>query len=219
MSAENTKLRAQRMSPATRKEQILDAAVELIVSNGHSSCTLEQVAAAAGISKALIYKYFPKRDDLLKDILNREFEELRGPGLDHVPADIAPERIIHSTVEQALKYYFNRGPILRLLANDPAVADLVKRRNRDSRMSTFDYFVKKFMDSYGVPREVALIAVTMTINAPILSITPLRRRGIDADLMIEVWSDFIVGGWKVLKARHSIAKDRNPQTRKSRRKA
>jgi AcrR family transcriptional regulator len=186
------------MEPAKRRAQILDAAVALIVANGHSSCTLEQVAAAAGVSKPLIYKYFARREDLLMTILEREFKDLKGRGLAEVPRDAPVERVIRKTVERALRYYFERGPIIGLLSRDPAVADLVRRGNRASRSDTSQYFVRKFIDTYLVPEDVALIAVTMVINAPILSIPPLRRRGIDADRAIDVWSEFIIGGWKAL---------------------
>ena len=139
--------RAKRMAPEERRETILDAAAELILASGHSGCTLEEVAAAAGISTPLIYKYFPKREELLKALLEREFRELSGRGLDSVPRDVPAERVIRATVERALTYYFERGPIIRLLSNDPALAELARTGNRASRRSTTDYFIAKFMDS------------------------------------------------------------------------
>jgi len=196
--------RAKRMAPEDRRSQILDAAVRLIVAGGHSGVSLEQVAAAAQISKPLIYKYFPKREDLLKALLEREFADLRGRGLNDVPRVIAPERIIRSTVENALNYYFERGPIVRLLSADPGVADLARQGNRASRRNTSDYFIAKFMESYGVPLDVAQIAVTLVVNAPINAIGTLQRRGIGAARTIDVWTDFIIGGWKELTARYGV---------------
>lgn len=196
--------RAQRMAPEKRRTQILDSAVKLILATGHSGCTLEQVAAAAGISKPLIYKYFPKREDLLTAVLEREFADLNGRGLNTLPRDIPIERVIRGTVERALQYYFERGPIVRLLSADPAVAAMVRAGNRGSRANTADFFVKRFVETYTVPKEVADIAVTMVVNAPIHSIPSLRRRGITAERTIEVWSEFIIGGWKALEARYGV---------------
>lgn len=190
------------MAPADRRRQILDAAAALMISTGHSGCSLEEVAKAAQISKPLIYKYFPNREDLLKAMLEREFADLRGRGLNDVPRDVAPERIIRSTVERALAYYFERGPIVRLLSSDPAVAELARAGNRASRRNTSDYFISKFMDAYGVPLDVAQIAVTMVINAPILSVNALARRGIGAARTIDVWTEFIIGGWKALAGKY-----------------
>jgi TetR/AcrR family transcriptional regulator, fatty acid biosynthesis regulator len=199
--------RAKRMAPEARREHILDAAVGLILANRHSSCTLEQVAEAAHISKPLIYKYFPNREDLMKAVLERELKELRGRGLDAIPKDMPVERIIRLTVERSLKYYFERGPIIRLLTTDPAVADLVKADNREQRAKTLDYFIARHMKGTGIPRDVAVIAVTMVMNAPIHSISPLKRRGIDANEVIEVWMEFILGGWKALEARYGVSNE------------
>jgi len=210
-----TKARARRMAPEDRRSQILDAAVRLIVASGHSGVSLEQVATAAHISKPLIYKYFPRREDLLRALLEREFADLRGRGLNEVPRDIAPEHIIRSTVENALTYYFERGPIVRLLSGDPAVADLARQGNRASRRNTTDYFIAKFMESYCVPLDVAQIAVTLVVNAPINAIGTLQRRGIGAERTIDVWTDFIIGGWKELTARYGVLprKTRKPRRR------
>jgi AcrR family transcriptional regulator len=204
--------RARRMAPEERREQILDAAVALILANRHSSCTLEQVAEAAHISKPLIYKYFPKREDLMKAILEREFRELRGRGLDSMPPDMPVEKTIRIAVERSLKYYFERGPIIRLLADDPAVADLLRAGNRQDRNKTLDFFIAKHLKSSGVPKDVALVAVTMVVNAPTHSIGALRRRGVDARLAIEVWTEFILGGWRALEARYRVSNENESET-------
>ena len=196
-----TRIRARRMAPEERRDQILDSAVRLIVTNGHSSCTLEQVAAEAGVSKPLIYKYFPRREDLLKAVLERELKELRGRGLDTIPRDIPLERIVRRTIERALAYYDERGPVLRLLSGDPAVADVVQKNNRDLRTSTMNYFIKRSMETYNIPEDVARIAVTMVHNAPIYSTPTFRKRGIPIERTADVWNTFIEAGWKAVEAR------------------
>jgi AcrR family transcriptional regulator len=190
------------MSPEARRKSIVEAAVDLILQTGHSSCTLEQVAEHAGISKALIYRYFPRREELLGAIMQNEFQALSGRGLDNVPRDAPVEQVIRGTVERALRYYHDHGPILRLLSSDPSVVELAQRGNRSSRTRTTDYFVKTLRKHYGVPKDVALIAVTMVVNAPIHSMRYLQREKVDIDRTVEVWSEFIVGGWEALQKRY-----------------
>ena len=197
--------RAKRLSPEARRQSIVDAAVALILETGHSACTLEQVADRAGISKALIYKYFPRREELLKAILEREFDALRGRGLDSIPDNVPIERVIRGTVERALHYYHDHGPILRLLSADPAVAVLARAGNRSSRSSTTDYFVKRLSKRFRVPKDVALIAVTMVVNAPIHSMAYLRHHDIGIDRTIDVWTEFIIGGWQALQQRYGTS--------------
>ncbi len=190
------------MSPQARRESIVDAAVQLIIQTDHSGVTLEQVAEAAGISKPLIYKYFPRRDALLEAILAREFKALSGRGLDSMPDDLPVEQVIRGTVERALRYYHDHGPILRLLASEPALAQKTRAGNRTSRSETTRYFVKALREHYGVPEDVAQVAVTMVVNAPIHSMTYLRHQQVDIDRTVEVWCEFIVGGWQALQKRY-----------------
>jgi AcrR family transcriptional regulator len=205
------KKRAQRLSPEKRREQILDSAVALIVSRGLSSCTLEAVAIKARISKPLIYKYYPRLDDLFKALVGREYRYLRGRGLNILPLDVAFEEIIHRSNLRAMEYLYERGPIMRLLASDRSIAGLVKRQDRNERDVIVDYFTKRCVDVYGFPRDVARVCAVMTSNAPILSIRALKRAGISAQRAAEIWSEFIIGGNNALQARFGKAKGAKPR--------
>ena len=194
--------RARRMSPEARQQAIVAAAIALFLEKGSASSSLEQIACAAGISKPLIYKYFPNREALLTAILEREFTALSGQGLNSIPDATDIEQVIRSTVERALRYYHEHGPILRLLAAEPSLSDLTRAGNQTSRESTTQYFIRRLSDHYQVPEDVARIAVIMVVNAPIQSMTHLRRHDVDIDLTIEVWSEFILGGWRALEKRY-----------------
>jgi AcrR family transcriptional regulator len=204
--------RAQRMTPAKRREQIMDSAVSLIVGRGLSSCTLEAVAAEARISKPLIYKYFPRLADLFKSLVEREYRFVRGRGLGQLPAKVPYEEIIHRSNLRSMEYLYERGPIMRLLASDRSIASLAKRQDRDERGVMIDYFTKRCIEVYGFPRDVARICSTMTVNAPILSARALRSGGIAAHRAAEIWSDFIIGGNNALQLKYG--KRKTPRTRR-----
>jgi AcrR family transcriptional regulator len=204
--------RAQRMSPEQRREQILDSAVDLIVARGLSSCTLEEVAVQARISKPLIYKYFSRLQDLLKALVEREYHYLRRSGLDIFPRDMPYEELVHRSTLLAIEYLYERGPIIRLLASDRSVASLAHRQDRDERTNITQYFIKRRIDVYGMPKDVATIVSTMTINAPILSARALKRQGISARRAADVWSEFIVGGNNAIAAKFGRRKSGNSKT-------
>lgn len=190
--------RARRMSPETRREQILDSAVTYIIERGLSTFTLENVAVQAGVSKPLVYKYFAKREDLLKALLEREYQYLGAHRLDELPDEVPLEPLIRASNKRAFDYLYERGPIMRLLAADRSVAELVHARERDERSAITEHFIKRLMKAYGVPKDVALICSVMTVNAPILSSRALKRVGISAERAAQVWSDFAMGGWAAL---------------------
>lgn len=193
------------MSPEARREQILDSAVTYIVERGLSTFTLENVAHEAGVSKPLVYKYFTRREDLLKAVLEREYVYLGRHKLDVLPDEVPMEPLIRAANRNALNYLYERGPVIRLLASDRSVAELVHERERDERSAVTEHFIKRLMKTYGVPKDVAFICTVMTVNAPILSSRALKRAGVTAERAAQVWSDFALGGWLALQAQQAGA--------------
>jgi AcrR family transcriptional regulator len=57
-----------------RRADILNAASELFSSKGWQDTSMQEVAAAAGLSTGAIYRYYPSKDDLLRAI----FEDATG---------------------------------------------------------------------------------------------------------------------------------------------
>ncbi len=49
----------------SRRQQIMDAALELFAQEGYSHCSISQLAGHAGISKGLMYNYFESKEALL----------------------------------------------------------------------------------------------------------------------------------------------------------
>ncbi len=194
--------RARRMSPQARREQILDSAVTYLVEQGLSTFTLENVAQQAGVSKPLVYKYFTRREDLLKAVLEREYSYLGRHKLDVLPDEVPMEPLIRASNRNAFNYLYERGPIIRLLAGDRSVAQLVHQRERDERSAITGHFIKRLMKTYGLPEDVAFVCTVMTVNAPILSARALKRAGISAERAAQIWSDFAMGGWQALRQAH-----------------
>ncbi len=65
-----------RLTAAQRKQQFLDVAAQLVVEQGADTVTMEAVAARAGVSKALSYRYFSNAGALLLELFEREVVEL-----------------------------------------------------------------------------------------------------------------------------------------------
>ena len=59
-----------------RREEIVRAALRLILKNGYNSVTLADIAEQVGVSKGLISYYFPKKDDVFVAVLEQIVERL-----------------------------------------------------------------------------------------------------------------------------------------------
>ena len=66
----------KRMSKRARRHQLLDVAAGLLAEGGMRAATMERVAEAAGVSKALPYAHFANAEDLLVALYRRSSVEL-----------------------------------------------------------------------------------------------------------------------------------------------
>jgi AcrR family transcriptional regulator len=65
-----------RLDPATRREQILAAAETVLVGRDPADVTFEEIAAEAGVSRALVYNYFGDRGGLMAAVYLHSVQRL-----------------------------------------------------------------------------------------------------------------------------------------------
>jgi AcrR family transcriptional regulator len=117
----------RRLSPELRRERVVDAAERVFAAQPYEQVSMDAVAAEAGISRALLYRYFPGKNVLFASVYRRAADRL----LDQVRLDSdAPlqEQILNG-VEAHLDYFVaNRNAVLaanQTLATDPVVQDII----------------------------------------------------------------------------------------------
>ncbi len=66
----------RRLAPAARRAQILDVGAEQFAVRPYEQVHMADVAAIAGISRALVYRYFPTKRDLFAAVYRRASERL-----------------------------------------------------------------------------------------------------------------------------------------------
>lgn len=60
----------------TKKEKIIDTAIQLFAEQGFHNTSISKIAEAAGVSKGLMYNYFTSKDELFKHIFDIGAEKL-----------------------------------------------------------------------------------------------------------------------------------------------
>jgi AcrR family transcriptional regulator len=66
-----------RLQVDERRSQLLEAGAALFTDHAYEDITMAQLARAAGVSKPLLYHYFPSKNDLFMAALAEQAEELR----------------------------------------------------------------------------------------------------------------------------------------------
>ena len=79
----STSRRFQRLDPATRRDQILDAANALFAERGYDAVSIEDIARSAGVARGLVHHYFGGRKEVYLALLERvgagREDQLRSP--------------------------------------------------------------------------------------------------------------------------------------------
>jgi AcrR family transcriptional regulator len=94
----------KRLPRAIREQQMLDAAVQMFSVNGYHETSMDAIAAAAEISKPMLYLYYGSKEDLFGACLNREMSRF----IDVVRADIdlnqSPKDLLRNAIVSFMRY-------------------------------------------------------------------------------------------------------------------
>jgi TetR/AcrR family transcriptional regulator len=68
---------AGRMNAGDRRRQLLDAALDLFSRKGFDGATTKEIAAAAGVTEAIIFRHFPSKQALYTAVLDSKTDSCR----------------------------------------------------------------------------------------------------------------------------------------------
>ena len=63
---------APRMAPAQRREQLLDAALEVVLEQGYAGFSIEAIALMVEVTRPVVYDHFPNLEALIHALIERE---------------------------------------------------------------------------------------------------------------------------------------------------
>ena len=123
----STPRRYHRLTPAERRNQILDAANELFAERGYEEVLVEDIARAAGVTRGLVHHYFGGRKDVYIALVER-LGGLREEGL-RPPVGRSARARVADTVSSWLDWTeANRAIYLGTIAPGEDIADPDVRR-------------------------------------------------------------------------------------------
>ena len=120
----------RRLTAQARREAILDAATAVFAERGYNGASVDDVAGAAGVSKALIYEHFPSKKDLHASLVERETTELFARLEANAGSGTQGAERMRGGVEAFLGFVSERRTAWRMLFRDAADAEVAETLNR-----------------------------------------------------------------------------------------
>lgn len=81
----------KRMSRGERYDLILEHAIDVFGTRGYHNVSMDDIADAAGVSKALVYQHFDSKDDLYLEVLRSFQSQIKESVLPAWAADLPPQ--------------------------------------------------------------------------------------------------------------------------------
>ena len=120
----------KRLTAEERREAILESALEVFAKRGYHASSIDDIARAAGISKALIYEHFGSKEDLYLRLLDQGAADLFGR-LAAAVADVdGPAPRLEAGLDAFFHFVEERRGVWRVLfreASDPEVLAVLDR--------------------------------------------------------------------------------------------
>lgn len=154
----------ERLTGDERREALLDVTRVLVLENGPRAITMGSVAHRAAVTRALLYKHFANKDDLLAALYHREAARLdRAMRRVIAEAEDTFEGKLRAFVQGALAASEEHSVFFAPLRSIGAQPDARRdRRTRDRR--TVKYFAELAEADFGVDQRTARSIVAILLS-------------------------------------------------------
>ena len=143
---------------------LLECTATFLREHGLSVLTMERLAQYAGVSKPLVYNYFPNRMALLKAVLVREVEiRLR---LDREVAKQASslQDLLERSAWNMLTHIRDRGNNIQQLLQEPEIAQVLTEMRSSVRGDYVGFLANQLRSEFDVPSPIAAVVVELLMG-------------------------------------------------------
>jgi AcrR family transcriptional regulator len=120
----------QRLPVAERRAVLVDAAGRLFGERGYEATRLDEIAAAAGVTKPIVYRHFDSKRDLYLALLDRHRADLGG-FVAAMPATGSTEERLRTVLDVWLDYVEARSYAWKMLFRDTGGGPEIAGRRRE----------------------------------------------------------------------------------------
>lgn len=187
-----------RLSRDERRTHFLDTAADIIATRGADAVTMEGVAAQAGVSKALGYRYFANSDDLLLALFDREVEVLDRRTVSAVASADTFEAQLRAVVEVWQDLIVERGRLIGSLQRSKLIEGPIEQRRLARQHDIDQFFASLILDEYEMSADDALFAAGAMLASTEGALRLWHAQGWTRDEVSERFVRFSIGAIEAL---------------------
>jgi AcrR family transcriptional regulator len=88
-------------------DQVVDGAREIFLRDGFEGASVDDIARAAGVSKATLYSYFPDKRLLFMEVATRQCEEQARISIEKIDSSRPPREVLTCVAQQFLGFIYS----------------------------------------------------------------------------------------------------------------
>jgi AcrR family transcriptional regulator len=183
----------QRLPVAERRALIVEAAGRLFGERGYDATRLDEIAAAAGVTKPILYRHFDSKRDLYLVLLERHRADL-STFIPAMPATGTPAERLRALLDLWLDYVQAHAYSWKMLFRDTGGGPEVAARRREVHAEARAVLVEAFASLAAQPiprRQLEPLAELISMGMAALVLwwieDPSVSRAAVLDAMTTVW--------------------------------
>jgi AcrR family transcriptional regulator len=193
----STTEKRRRLPVAERRELVMAAAGRLFGERGYDGTRLDAIAAAAGVTKPVLYRHFDSKRDLYLALLARHRDDL--PTFTaSLPAEGSLAERLHAVVDAWLGYVETHAYAWRMLFRDTGGDREVREFRRQVHAQAREVLagvIRSLGDPTIPAREVEPLAELMSMGMASLVLWWMEERGASRDALVDaivrVWTGLL----------------------------
>lgn len=155
-----------RLSSDDRRQHILSVATGMLVESGLTNISMERLARECGVSKALIYAYFPTFSAVLDGVVQREFESLDSDGLVAALMSAEADRAATKSAGIYFRHIATHGSVLHMLLINPSVTSQFSYTTRLMRNRLLKRMAKRIRKGTELSGHDSVAAAVLLTSIP-----------------------------------------------------
>lgn len=185
-----------RLARSDRREGLLDAAALLVAELGVEAVSMDTVADQAAVSRALVYKHFANRTEILTALYRREAGLLHEELAEPVRAATTVEDMYRALIRASFAVSVERGHLFAALRAAGAWNRDLRTEQRARDRQTVRAFAARAAHEFAIPEDVARPATALLLAATdsVLAQWRARRTPANALKLEGIYMDLVLGG-------------------------